>query len=72
MNFSRESGHVELIACTLLVMFSMVKSFRLIGAVGVDVGDIVNFELLERLSAKGARMQRTVIQIYECGRCRLV
>lgn len=37
MNFNRGSGHVELIACTLLVMFSIVKSLRLIGAV---VGDI--------------------------------
>ena len=43
MNFSRGSGHVELIACTLLVIFSMVRSFRLIGAAGAVVGDIVSF-----------------------------
>jgi hypothetical protein len=45
MNFNRRSGHVEFIAWTLLVIFSIVKSFRLIGAVvgGIAICDNVRF-----------------------------
>ena len=58
MNFNRGSGHVELIACTLLVMFSIVRSFRLIGgAPGVVVfGDIVELDPKNR--AREGLMQK--------------
>jgi hypothetical protein len=65
-----------LIACTLLVMFSIVRSFRLIGAAVVAVGDIVN--LVEETSTQKAVaqgvwadtiidcwMQRTITCIYQ-------
>ena len=50
MNFNRGSGHIELIACTLLVMFSIVRSFRLTGGgPGLGVfGDIAEFGLKNR------------------------
>jgi hypothetical protein len=73
MNFNRGSGHVELIACTLLVMFSIVRSLRLIGA---DVGGIVICDVVcfvkycrEVEHTKKGRMRRALIQIYGCSTC---